>query len=176
MLNYDPKLKSNARTLRSNMTDAEQRLWARVRRKQILGVQFYRQKPIGRFIVDFYAPSVRVVIELDGGQHFEAEQQQYDQLRSVFLGQQGLTVLRFTNLDVMKNIEGVMEILLREVQGRLARFKNPPSPLFQRGSEIHDTSGSISKGSEVHDTSDPITKKGKEHTTPDSIAEGIQEG
>lgn len=146
MLNYDPKLKPKARILRNNMTDAEQRLWARVRRKQILGVQFYRQKPIGRFIVDFYAPSVQMVIELDGGQHFEPEQQRYDQRRSVFLEQQGLTVLRFTNLEVMKNIEGVMEVLLREVQGRLVEFENPPNPLFQRGSEMHGVSDSIAKG------------------------------
>ena len=96
MLPYNSKLKPKARILRSNMTDAEQFLWARVRRKQILGVPFYRQKPIGQFVVDFYAPRVSLVIELDGGQHFEQEQLQYDQRRSVFLEQQGLTVLRFT--------------------------------------------------------------------------------
>ena len=53
------------------MTDAEHRLWFRLRRKQLLGLQFYRQKPIGKYIVDFYAPAVALVIEVDGGQHFE---------------------------------------------------------------------------------------------------------
>ncbi len=128
------------------MTDAEQRLWERVRRKQILGVQFYRQKPIGGFIVDFYAPRVSLVIELDGGQHFEPDQQQYDQRRSLFLEQQGLAVLRFTNLDVLKNLEGVMEIIFSEVQGRLGHFENPPCPPFSKGGEEHGASASITDG------------------------------
>jgi very-short-patch-repair endonuclease len=71
MLKYNPRLKAKARGLRSALTDAEQRLWNRLRRKQILGVQFYRQKPIGNYIVDFYAPAARLVIEVDGAQHAE---------------------------------------------------------------------------------------------------------
>ena len=145
MLNYDSKLKPKARILRSNMTDAEHFLWARVRRKQILGVQFYRQKPIGKFIVDFYAPRASLVIELDGGQHFEPEQRHYDQRRSVFLEQQGLTVLRFTNLDVLKNPEGVMEIIFREVQGKQVCFENPPCPPFSKGGEEHGASASTTE-------------------------------
>ncbi len=128
MLNYNPKLKPKARMLRSNMTDAEQLLWSRVRRKQILDVQFYRQKPIGKFIVDFYAPRADLVIEVDGGQHFDPAQQDYDRQRSAFLAQQGLTVLRFTNLDVLKNITGVMDVIFGVVQGKI-----PPSPPLQRG-------------------------------------------
>ncbi|MGZ8143754.1 MAG: endonuclease domain-containing protein [Methylosarcina sp.] len=116
MLNYNSKLKPKARSLRSNMTDAEQILWSHVRRKQILGVQFYRQKPIGNYIVDFYAPQANLVIELDGGQHFEPEQQHYDEQRTLYLQKQGLSVLRFTNLDVLKNIEGVMEVIFREMR------------------------------------------------------------
>ena len=146
MLNYDSKLKPKARILRSNMTDAEHFLWARVRRKQILGVQFYRQKPIGGFIVDFYAPRVNLIIELDGGQHFEPDQQQYDQRRSVFLEQQSLVVLRFTNLDVLKNLEGVMEIIFREVQGKSGCLENPPCPPFSKGGEEHGASASTAEG------------------------------
>lgn len=116
MFNYNSKLKPKARSLRGNMTDAEKMLWSRVRRKQILGVQFYRQKPLGNYVVDFYAPQANLVIELDGGQHFEPEQQHYDEERTVYLQKQGLSVLRFTNLDVLKNIEGVMEIIFRQVQ------------------------------------------------------------
>jgi very-short-patch-repair endonuclease len=71
MLPYDPRLKGKARSLRAKLTDAEQRLWARLRRKQILGVQFYRQKPIGNYIADFFAPAVRLVVEVDGSQHFD---------------------------------------------------------------------------------------------------------
>ncbi len=70
---YSRKLKDFARTLRSNMTEAEQHLWYRLRNKQICGVQFYRQKPLRSFIVDFYSPKAKLVIELDGAQHLEAE-------------------------------------------------------------------------------------------------------
>ena len=68
MLAYKPQLKPPARRLRAAMTDAEHRLWFRVGRKELLGVQFYRQKPIDKYIVDFYAPAVALVIEVDGGQ------------------------------------------------------------------------------------------------------------
>ena len=78
MLPYGQNLKSPARELRSGMTDAEQLLWSRVRRKQILGIQFYRQKPIGPFIVDFHAPAAGLVFEVDGGQHFEDEHRRRD--------------------------------------------------------------------------------------------------
>lgn len=71
MEHYNPKLKDNSRTLRTNMTDAEQVLWYRIRRKQIQNVQFYRQKPLLSFIVDFYCPAAKLIVELDGGQHFE---------------------------------------------------------------------------------------------------------
>ncbi|MBL1265656.1 endonuclease domain-containing protein [Methylomicrobium sp. RS1] len=122
MLTYNPNLKFKARSLRSNMTDAENMLWSRVRRKQIPGVQFYRQKPIGDYIVDFYAPQAKLVIELDGGQHFEPEQQRYDGRRALYLQKQGLAVLRFTNVEVLKNIEGVMEVIFREVRKEVGHF------------------------------------------------------
>ena len=84
MLEYNPKLKQSSRKLRSDMTDAEQALWAKLRRKQIMDVQFYRQKPIGQYIVDFYAPTVNLVVEIDGGGHFEEATKQYDARRTTF--------------------------------------------------------------------------------------------
>ena len=69
MLKYDRNLKKYSRHLRSNLTDSESKLWSRVRRKQICGVQFYRQKTVGSFIVDFYAPRAKLVVEIDGSQH-----------------------------------------------------------------------------------------------------------
>ena len=69
-LPFNNKLKSLARRLRTNMTDAERHLWAGIRRKQLGGAQFYRQKNIGNYIVDFYCPSARLIVELDGGQHY----------------------------------------------------------------------------------------------------------
>ena len=130
MTNYNPKLKPFARTLRSNQTDAEQKLWSHVRRKQLLDVQFYRQKPMGEFIVDFYAPAAKLVIELDGSQHLEPTQQAYDQQRSAFLQQQGLRVLRFSNLDVLQQIESVMTAIFEALQMGL---KIPPNPPFSKG-------------------------------------------
>lgn len=124
MLKYNPKLKDNARTLRSGMTDCEQRLWSRLRRKQVLGVQFYRQKPVGEYIVDFYAPGAKLVVEVDGSQHLEATQINHDRQRTTFLESQGLRVLRFDNRQVLQELDGVMEEIYRAVakevgEGRL---------------------------------------------------------
>ncbi len=69
MLKYNPHLRDKARHLRKNLTDSEAALWSRLRNKQLLGIQFYRQKPIGEYIVDFFAPRARLVVEVDGAQH-----------------------------------------------------------------------------------------------------------
>ena len=115
MLKYNPELKENARALRSGMTDCEQRLWSRLRRKQVLGVQFYRQKPIGDYIVDFYAPRASLVVEVDGSQHLEPAQIDHDRRRTAFLESQGLRVLRFDNRQVLQELDGVMEAIYRAV-------------------------------------------------------------
>jgi very-short-patch-repair endonuclease len=117
MICYNQKNKFNARNLRSNQTDAESLLWLYLRRKQINNIQFYRQRPIGNYIVDFYAPSSRIVIEVDGGQHFEEEQMQRDRDRDSYLQKLGLKVLRFDNLQVIKSIDSVLEMIYGEIQG-----------------------------------------------------------
>ena len=109
MLKYNKVLKEPSRCLRNNMTEAEQFLWSRLRRKQLQGVQFYRQKPIGNYIVDFYAPSVSLVIEVDGSQHLEMEHRVQDEIRDEFLVHLGLTVLRFDNRQVLCEIDAVVE-------------------------------------------------------------------
>ena len=109
MLPFNRKLKPLARNLRTNMTDAEQLIWSKIRRKQIGGVQFYRQKNIGHYIVDFYCPKGKLIVEIDGGQHYENEGIKKDQERDRYLQGLGLTVLRFSDLDVLKNIDGVVE-------------------------------------------------------------------
>jgi len=106
---YRHDLKKLARRLRAQMTDAELKLWSRIRRKQIRGVQFYRQKPLLDFIVDFYAPAPRLIIEVDGGQHFETEHQVRDDVRDQRLEELGILVLRFDNLQVLKDLEAVVE-------------------------------------------------------------------
>ena len=117
---YNSKLKPLARTLRSNMTDAEQCLWYRIRNKQISGVQFYRQKTLLSFIVDFYSPKAKLVIELDGSQHFEAEYQAKDQKRDVMLAHEGLKVLRFDDRQVLTETEGVLKVIYDVVAERIS--------------------------------------------------------
>jgi very-short-patch-repair endonuclease len=121
MLTYNPKLKSFSRRLRTGMTEAEQKLWGGLRGKQINDVQFYRQKPLGPYIVDFYAAKARLVIELDGAQHFEPAHQVRDSVRDVWLKQQDLKVLRFNNLQVLQETEAVLEHIWDVVKGRIVR-------------------------------------------------------
>ena len=125
MLKYHPYLKTPARRLRGNMTESEQLLWSRLRRKQILGVQFYRQSPIGNYIADFYAPKARLVIEVDGSQHLNADHAKKDEQRDRFMINQGLKVLRFDNMQVLQETGAVMEEIFRVVEARLG-VGNPP--------------------------------------------------
>jgi very-short-patch-repair endonuclease len=119
MLPYNPRLKPNARRLRSAMTDSEQLLWSRLRRKQLFGVQFYRQTPIGNYVVDFYAPLAKLVVEVDGSQHLEGAQVVADARRDAYLASQGLRVLRFDNLQVLRESEAVMEVIFGVVEERV---------------------------------------------------------
>ncbi len=95
-----------------------------MRRKQTRTVQFYRQKPIGNYIVDFYAPRANVVVEVDGSQHMEVEHAEADSQRDAYLASEGLRVLRFDNLQVLNETEGVMEMILRADSESLEG--NPP--------------------------------------------------
>ena len=109
MLSYNKRLKPLSRRLRSNMTDAERLLWSKIRRKQLKGFQFYRQKIIGNYIADFYCPELKLVIEVDGGQHYSAEGMVNDHMRDAYLTGAGITVVRFSDRDVLKNLEAVLE-------------------------------------------------------------------
>ncbi len=91
------------------MTDAERRLWSRMRGIQLKGYQFYRQKPIGDYIVDFYCPKANLVIELDGGQHYTEEGKEKDTIRDRYLSRVGLQVLRFSGREVLTQTEGVLK-------------------------------------------------------------------
>ena len=97
--------------LRNNMTEAEKLLWARLRGKQILGLQFYRQKPILNFIVDFYCPAANLVIECDGSQHFADEGLEADRVRDQALAELGLRMLRFDNGQVLRETNVVVQII-----------------------------------------------------------------
>ena len=112
----------NAKALRSNQTEVEKRLWYHLRAHRFMGLKFKRQKPMGRYIVDFVCVERRLIIELDGGQH--AEQVRYDRQRDIWLCSQGYTVLRFWNNDVMQQLQGV----LQQIRNALS-----PSPSPARG-------------------------------------------
>ena len=109
MLKYNNRLKGYSQQLRKDMTDAEKLLWSKIRGKQFKGYQFYRQKPIGNFIVDFYCPKINLVIELDGGQHYTEEGKAKDNDRDKYLEGEGLRVLRFSDRDIFENMEGILE-------------------------------------------------------------------
>lgn len=116
---YNKNLKLPSRDLRSNMTDAEQMLWQRLRRKQILGLQFYRQKPILNFIVDFYCSAANLVIECDGAQHYTEDGRLADQIRDQALSELGLVVLRFSNRQILTEMDAVVEQIYWVVKQRL---------------------------------------------------------
>jgi very-short-patch-repair endonuclease len=120
MLPYSKITKPLARELRKNQTEAEELLWSRIRRKQILGVQFKRQRQIGRYIVDFYGVEANLVIELDGSQHFEPDAVAYDFERTRVFESLGLKVIRFDNSQVFNELEGVLTVVYAEVEKRLA--------------------------------------------------------
>lgn len=101
------------------MSGAEQRLWYLLRRKQVCGVQFYRQKPVLAYILDFYAPAAGLVIEVDGSQHLSAEGLEADARRTEALGSLGPTVIRFDNLQVLNETAAVMEEVFRVVSQRV---------------------------------------------------------
>jgi very-short-patch-repair endonuclease len=109
MLLYNIKLKQVSRQLRSNMTDAEKLLWSRLRAKQLKGRQFYRQRIIGNYIVDFYCPRVNLIVELDGGQHYTDEGIEKDKERDTYISEKGYKILRFSDREVFENLPGVIE-------------------------------------------------------------------
>ncbi|NMM45549.1 endonuclease domain-containing protein [Rhodospirillaceae bacterium KN72] len=130
---------NRARALRRNATDAETKLWSRLRNRQLNGMKFRRQAPLGPYFADFLCRETRLIIEIDGGQH----DPERDQDRTTFLNAQGYHVIRFWNHDVLANIEGVLTCItehnsrgphpnpLPEGEGET---KAPP-PVWERGSD-----------------------------------------
>lgn len=103
------KQKDFRKKLRNNMTREEIILWSYLKNSQLKGKKFRRQHGIGPYIVDFYCPKAKIVIELDGGQHTNIENEEYDRKRTEYLSNLGLTVLRFWNNDISENIEGLID-------------------------------------------------------------------
>ena len=119
------RLRSNARALRKNSTDAERLLWAALRGHRLNGASFRRQVPIKNFIADFVCHAAKLVIELDGGQHFSDQAEHADAVRSAVIEAQGFKVLRFSNHDVMANRDGVLETIAAAVAERAPTLTLP---------------------------------------------------
>jgi very-short-patch-repair endonuclease len=109
-----PRHKQRRQCLRNNLTAPEQVLWQVLRGKQ-LGVKFRRQHGIGHYIVDFYCPERQLVVELDGASHFTGDAPAYDRIRDTYLQSLGLRVLRFTNVQIVENLDGVYDIIKQAV-------------------------------------------------------------
>ncbi|MBN2116643.1 MAG: endonuclease domain-containing protein [Anaerolineales bacterium] len=111
-----PKGYEHGRELRKNPSPAEQKLWARLRNRQINGVKFRRRHAIGNYVPDFCSPKAKLIIELDGSQHLE--QEEYDEERTKYLASQGYQVIRFWNNDVMNNMENVLLAITQTLEAK----------------------------------------------------------
>lgn len=110
----DPKTQRYAAELRHNQTDAEAKLWQVLRMHQLNNIHFRRQHAIGPYIVDFCAPAIKLIIEVDGGQHLD--QQEYDLERTAFLKAKGYRVLRFWNNEVLTDLDTVLQVVLDSIR------------------------------------------------------------
>ncbi len=117
-----PNIFANAKSLRENMTETEKLLWQYLRNKQIEGLRFKSQHPIGRYIADFYCHKAKLVIEVDGGYHNKSEQKEYDENRNSIMESYGIKVIRFTNDEIINKINWVIEFI--KTQTKLLTGKN----------------------------------------------------
>lgn len=120
-----------AKRLRSHQTEAEQRLWYHLRAHRFMGLKFKRQKPVGRYIVDFICHEHHLIVEVDGGQH--AEQTEYDHERDTWLRQRGYRVLRVWNHEVMQQLDGVLEQIRSLALSPVDHLPPPLSRKRERG-------------------------------------------
>jgi very-short-patch-repair endonuclease len=119
------KLRTHARELRKNSTDAERILWSELRDHRLNGIGFRRQVPIKNYIADFACHSAKLVVELDGGQHYSDQSEHADAARSAVIEARGFKVLRFSNHDVMTNRVGVLETIAAAVAERAPTLTLP---------------------------------------------------
>jgi very-short-patch-repair endonuclease len=112
------------KNLRKNQTDSERKLWFKLRNKRFFGYKFFRQYGIGHYITDFYCPELKLVIEVDGGQHFSEKGIEYDQQRENCFKSMSIKTIRFSNLDILKNMKGVLKRIEEAANPKL-----PPPPL-----------------------------------------------
>jgi very-short-patch-repair endonuclease len=120
-------LKERRRELRRSQTEAEKVLWEKLRGNSFYNLKFFRQYSVGPYILDFFCPSQRLALEIDGGQHADSDAQAYDEARSAYLKTRDISVLRFWNNEVLQNMEGVLS--------RIAEGITPPNLPFIKEEE-----------------------------------------
>jgi very-short-patch-repair endonuclease len=109
------EVKERCRDFRQEPTEAERKLWAYIKNRQLCGIKFRRQHPLDRYILDFYCEDAKLCIELDGSEHLDPEQAQYDMERTQYLHDHSIRVIRFWNSDVLTNINLVLDAIVKEV-------------------------------------------------------------
>jgi very-short-patch-repair endonuclease len=110
--------------MRKHPTEAEMKLWAVLRLKQLGGARFRRQQPIGRYVADFFCPAAKLIIELDGDQHGQDNQMARDAIRTKWLEAQGYKVLRFANHEVLKERRRVMNVIIHALENTPHRCRS----------------------------------------------------
>jgi len=124
-LRNDSTLKQRRRELRRNQTEAEKTFWAHLRNRQFYGMKFFLQYSIGPYILDFYCPTLKLAVELDGGQHSQCDNKVSDAIRSEYLKAHKIVVMRFWNNEVLLDVQSVLAELALKV--------TPPGLPFSKG-------------------------------------------
>ncbi len=125
---------ARAQALRAESTDAETKLWRRLRNRRLAGAKFVRQEPLGSYYADFVCRACKLVIEVDGSQHADSA---YDDKRDATLVALGYRVLRFWNADVLHAIDDVCETIVAAIEGRLTPFERFKTPTTENGAAPH---------------------------------------
>jgi len=126
MIYNRPPLKSRRKELRNNSTPAEQKLWSVLKHSNLGGYKFRRQQSVGSYILDFFCPSERLAIELDGDSHFTDDAMEYDRIRTGYLNALNIRVLRFLNTDVYDNLDAVCDNILQNLTTHDTRKTGEP--------------------------------------------------
>ena len=132
MYPYNRNLTEYAQQLRKNMTPEEKHLWYDF--LKVLPFTVKRQYVVGNYILDFFIPSKNIAIELDGSQHFESEAKKADELRDLDLQTMGIKVIRYQNIDINKNFEGVVADILKQISSS-STASGPPSPILEKAEQ-----------------------------------------
>jgi len=121
-----------SRALRRSQTNAEKKLWDLLRNRQFLDVKFRRQFSVSQYIIDFYSPQCGLGIEADGGQHYDEDGKQKDEIRTEELSKFGIKILRFSDYEILNNIEGVVEVIQKEIGKLIISPHLDPLPRGER--------------------------------------------